>query len=127
MKASPAEGVSWLQKAVDSSQLEVAEDEDLIKHGQSPDYMERRTHKAQFALSVYELGVSYMNGWGVGVDKPLALRCFEVAGNWGDPDALAEAGYCYLEGIGCKKDMKRSASFYRQAEAKGVTVAGNSW
>lgn len=58
-------------------------------------------HRAQFALfalGAYELGVSYMNGWGVEKDKPLALRCFEVAGSWGDADALAEAGFCYAEG-----------------------------
>jgi TPR repeat protein len=127
MKVNAEEGVAWLQKAVDSSQLEVAEDEDLIKSGQTLNLAERKSHKAQFALSVYELGVSYMNGWGVEQDRPLALRCFEIAGNWGDPDALAEAGYCYLEGVGCKKDTKRSASLYRRAEAKGITVAGNSW
>jgi Sel1 repeat len=127
MKVNAEEGVAWLQKAVDSSQLEVAEDEDLIKSGQTLNLAERKSHKAQFALSVYELGVSYMNGWGVEQDKSLAVRCFEIAGNWGDPDALAEAGYCYLEGIGCKKDTKRSASLYRRAEAKGITVAGNSW
>jgi hypothetical protein len=127
MKPNAAEGVSWLQKAVDSAQLEVAEDEDLVRHGQGVDIGERKTHKAQFALSVYELGVSYMKGWGVVQDKALGLRCFEIAGNWGDGDALAEAGYCYLEGIGCRKDLKKSAKFYRIAEAKGVQVAGNSW
>jgi TPR repeat protein len=127
MKPNAAEGVTWLQRAVDSAQLEVAEDEDLVRHGHGVDVGERKTHKAQFALSVYELGVSYMKGWGVGQDRALGLRCFEIAGNWGDGDALAEAGYCYLEGIGCKKDLKKSAKFYRLAELKGVQVAGNSW
>jgi TPR repeat protein len=55
------------------------------------------------------------------------LRCFEIAGQWGDADALAEAGFCYAEGIGCKKDMKKAAKFYRQAEAKGISMVGNSW
>jgi hypothetical protein len=127
IKPNAAEGVAWLQKAVDSAQLEVAEDEDLIKHGHSLDSTERKTHKAQFALSVYELGVSYMKGWGVTQDKSLGLRCFEIAGNWGDADALTEAGHCYMEGIGCKKDLKKSAKFYRQAELRGAQVAGNSW
>jgi Sel1 repeat len=127
MKPNAAEGVSWLQKAVDSAQLECADDEDLTNRGQQTDIVERKTHKAQFALSVYELGVSYMNGWGVQQDRSLALRCFEIAGNWGDADALAEAGNCYAEGIGCKRDLKKSARFYRLAEAKGVSMAGNSW
>lgn len=136
MKCNEAEGVAWLQKAVDSAQLEVAEDEDLIARASAtatsstngvPDDVERKTHKAQFALSVYELGVSYMNGWGVAQDRALGLRCFEVAGNWGDADALAEAGFCYAEGLGCKKDLRKAARFYRAAERKGMSMAGNSW
>jgi TPR repeat protein len=46
---------------------------------------------------------------------------------WGDVDALAEAGFCYAQGIGCKKDLKKSAKFYREAEAKGMSMVGNSW
>lgn len=46
---------------------------------------------------------------------------------WGDADALAEAGFCYAQGIGCKKDLKKSAALYRQAEAKGISMVGNSW
>lgn len=127
MRPNQAEGVQWLRRAVDSAQLEVADDEDLTKKGKPGDILEQKTHKAQFALSIYELGVSYMNGWGIQQDKALALRCFEIAGNWGDPDALAEAGFCYTEGIGCKKDLKKAAKFYRLAEAKGMSMAGNSW
>jgi TPR repeat protein len=44
---------------------------------------------------------------------------------WGDADALAEAGFCYAQGVGCKKDLKKSAKFYRQAEAKGISMIGN--
>jgi TPR repeat protein len=127
MRPNPAEAVSWLQKAVDSAQLEVAEDEATASQGKALDAIDRAKHRAQFALGVYELGMSYMKGWGVQQDKPLALRCFEVAGSWGDADALSEAGFCYTEGIGCKKDMKKAAKFYRMAEAKGMSMAGNSW
>ncbi|KAF2146687.1 uncharacterized protein K452DRAFT_282868 [Aplosporella prunicola CBS 121167] len=128
MRPNQAEGVQWLRKAVDSAQLEVADDEDLVTKGKAgPDVTQRKTHKAQFALSVYELGVSYMNGWGIQQDRSLALRCFEIAGNWGDGDALAEAGFCWAQGVGCKKDLKKAAKFYRSAEAKGISMAGNSW
>ncbi|KAF4636362.1 hypothetical protein G7Y89_g1740 [Cudoniella acicularis] len=115
------EGVAWLRKAADSASLEIADDEDLIKDGKTVDVLERKTRKAQFALSIYELGVSHMNGWGIEQDKVLALRCFEIAGSWGDADALAEAGFCYAQGIGCKKNLKKSAKLYRQAESKGIT------
>lgn len=127
MRENKAEAVNWLRRAVDSGQLEVADDEDQTKHGQPADLMKRKQHRAQYAVAIYELGKCYMNGWGAAPDKPLALRCYEIAGNWGDADALVEAGYCYAEGVGCKKDMKKAAKFYRAAEAKGVSMVGNSW
>ncbi|CAM1506662.1 Fc.00g063030.m01.CDS01 [Cosmosporella sp. VM-42] len=127
MRANEKEGVAWLRKAAEYASVEIADDEDQIKEGKHVDVVERRTRKAQFALSIYELGVSHMNGWGIEQDKSLALRCFEIAGTWGDVDALAEAGFCYAQGIGCKKNLKKSAKFYRMAEAKGMSMVGNSW
>ena len=127
MRANQREGVQWLRKAADYAQIEIADDEDQLKDGKHVDAIERRTRKAQFALSIYELGVSHMNGWGIEQDKALALRCFEIAGTWGDVDALAEAGFCYAQGIGAKKNLKKSAKFYRMAEAKGMSMVGNSW
>lgn len=127
MRENKAEAVQWLRRAVDSGQLEVADDEDMSKHGQAPDYLKRKQHRAQYAVAIYELGKCYMNGWGASPDKALALRCYEIAGNWGDADALVEAGYCYAEGVGCKKDMKKAARLYKAAEAKGVSMVGNSW
>jgi TPR repeat protein len=105
----------------------MADDEGQGKEGKAADIAERKTRKAQFALSIYELGVSHMNGWGIEQDKILALRCFEIAASWGDVDALAEAGFCYAQGIGCKKDLKKAAKYYREAEAKGMSMVGNSW
>ncbi|RFU25343.1 hypothetical protein B7463_g10997, partial [Scytalidium lignicola] len=127
MRPNQREGVQWLRKAADCASLEIADDEGLLKDGRPVDIAERRTRQAQFALSIYELGVSHMNGWGIEQDKVLALRCFEIAGAWGDGDALAEAGFCYAQGIGCKKDLKKSAKFYRMAESKGISMVGNSW
>lgn len=80
MRPNQREGVQWLRKAADYAILEVADDEDLSKGGKPVDIMEQKTRKAQFALSIYELGVSHMNGWGIEQDKVLALRCFEIAG-----------------------------------------------
>lgn len=127
MRANQREGVQWLRKAVDSAVLEVADDEDPTSSNRAEDFLERKARRAQFALSIYELGVSHLNGWGIEQDKALALRCFEIAGNWGDADALAEAGYCYAEGIGSKKDLKKAAKFYRLAENNGMNMVGNSW
>lgn len=80
MRRNEAEGVKWLRKAADFASLEVADDEGGIKEGKAVDKLEKKTRKAQFALSIYELGVSHMNGWGIEQDKALALRCFEIAG-----------------------------------------------
>lgn len=80
MRPNQQEGVQWLRKAAESASVEIADDEDHIKEGKSVDHLERKTRKAQFALSIYELGVSHMNGWGIEQDKALALRCFEIAG-----------------------------------------------
>jgi TPR repeat protein len=145
MRANQREGYQWLRKAAEFGNLETAVDEDQVKDGKFVDATERRARKAQLALSIYEMGVSHMNGWGIDQDKALALRCFEIAGGefpsrpvrqgksfntmaeWGDIDALAEAGFCYAQGVGCKKDLKKSAKFYRMAEAKGMSMVGNSW
>ena len=81
MRPNQKEGVAWLRKAADSAGLEVADDEQLEKGGVAVDFLEKKSRKAQFALSIYELGVSHMNGWGIEQDKVLALRCFEIAGS----------------------------------------------
>ncbi|KAL8774740.1 MAG: hypothetical protein Q9209_000679 [Squamulea sp. 1 TL-2023] len=127
MRPNPSEGVQWLRRAADCASLEIADDEDGMKEGKVMDIAQQKTRRAQFALSIYELGVSHMNGWGIEQDKALALRCFEIAGNWGDADAMAEAGFCYVQGAGCKKDLMKAAKWYRMAEAKGMSMVGNSW
>ena len=126
MRPNPQEGVQWLRKAADCAQVEIAVDED-IEGKPGGDVADSKTKRAQFALSIYELGVSHMNGWGIEQDKALALRCFEIAANWGDADAMAEAGFCYAQGQGCRKDLKKAAKYYRMAEAKGMSMVGNSW
>lgn len=125
MRPNQTEGVRWLRKAVDSVGLELMGDSNSPVPARFREM--QKAYRAQFALSIYELGVSHLNGWGIEQDKSLALRCFEIAGQWGDADALSEAGYCYAQGIGCKKDLKKAAKFYRQAGAKGVNMVGNSW
>ncbi|PYI00894.1 cell cycle inhibitor Nif1 [Aspergillus sclerotiicarbonarius CBS 121057] len=125
MRPNQREGVQWLRKAVDSVGIELMDDSNPTIPVRAREL--QKAYRTQFALSIYELGVSHLNGWGIEQDKSLALRCFEIAGQWGDGDALAEAGFCYAEGIGCKKDLKKAAKFYRQAEAKGISMVGNSW
>lgn len=81
MRPNQEEGVRWLRLAADSAGTEIAEDENKAKQGQTVDKPEQKKRKAQLALSIYELGASYMNGWGIEQDKALALRCYEIAGS----------------------------------------------
>ncbi|KAK3067921.1 hypothetical protein LTR53_014905 [Teratosphaeriaceae sp. CCFEE 6253] len=138
MRVNPAEGVVWLRKAVDSAGgLDV---DAALHHASSsprtpnpnPDPVaeaaERRARTAEVARAVYELGIASMNGWGgCARDKGLAVRCYEVAGGWGDADALAEAGFCYTQGVGVRKDVRRGAMLYRRAAVLGMGMGGNSW
>ncbi|KAI5809330.1 hypothetical protein BZA77DRAFT_231599, partial [Pyronema omphalodes] len=124
MRPNQKEGVMWLKKV---TQLASSDEASVLKNPAAGNPGEVKQHRARFALSIYELGVSHLNGWGTEMDKGLALNCFEIAGKWGDPDALSEAGFCYANGVGTKKDMKKAAKFYRMAEEKGVNMVGNSW
>lgn len=126
MRANPKEGVSWLRKAMEHADISL-DDPTSSTAIAGKDIQEQKTRRAHFALSVYELGVSHMNGWGTEQDKALALQCFEKAADWGDADAMTEAGFCYAQGVGCKKDLKKAAGYYRAAEKKGVSMIGNSW
>lgn len=136
MRSNQEEGVSWLRRAIsETGGLELIDVEDALHTAsqRSPkadpvqEMAERKRRKGQFALAIYELGISYMNGWGCARDKALAVRCYEVAGSWGDADALAEAGFCYTQGVGVKKNLKKAAGLYRRAAEGGMSMAGNSW
>jgi len=127
IKPTLSESQMWLTSAVNHPQMQLSDDEDTSRNIQQQNSTGRKDLKAQFAINVYELGMTYSNGWGVAKDASLALRCFEIAGSWGDGDAHAEAARCWLEGIGCRKDVQKAAKLYRLAELKGVAVPGNSW
>lgn len=81
MRPNQKEGVQWLRRAAECASIEIAEDEGHAQEGKPVNVLNSKTNKAQFALSIYELGVSHMNGWGIEQDKALALRCFEIAGS----------------------------------------------
>jgi len=88
---------------------------------------ELKAIRSEMKLSVYELGKCFCYGWGVKMDKPMALECFELAARLGDADAQAEAGALLAAGKGCKKDLKKAAMYYRMAEAQGYDTVGLSW
>jgi len=78
MRPNQREGVEWLKKVTQLASSEVADDEKGVVN---VPFIEKQGRRAQFALSIYELGVSHLNGWGTEMDKGLALNCFEIAGS----------------------------------------------
>ena len=92
---NPEKAVEWLHAAAECAS--VAVDENGVRsHAGSKDLAYKTEDGKQggavLALAIYELGQSYMNGWGVEKDKYLALRCFEMSANLGDTD-----GQWYLQ------------------------------
>ncbi|CAD0114716.1 unnamed protein product [Aureobasidium uvarum] len=67
--------------------------------------------KGELVLAIFELANCFRYGWGIKVDKVAARNYYEVAANLGDPDALEEAAWCYMEGFGGPKDKVRKIVF----------------
>lgn len=121
VKADPARGFRWLQRAAESV---VGDLDGIVQRGTlSLEEHEQATSAArhELVLSIYELGMCFRQGWGVKKDRKVALMYFELAASLGDADAQQELAFCYLKGKGCKTDKMKAAQFFRMAEAQGVT------
>lgn len=60
--------------------------------------------KGELVLAIFELANCFRHGWGVAKDPVAARQYYETAANLGDTDAMNEVAWCYLEGVGGKKD-----------------------
>ena len=85
--ANQEKAVEWLHAAAENASAE-ADVNGLPRQGGGISIMtpEGKKGGATLALAIYELGQSYMHGWGVAKDKHLALRCYEISANFGDTD-----------------------------------------
>lgn len=119
-RKDPVKGFSWIQRAA-------ARAGELMSTTTPKTDSELKAIKSELKLSVYELGKCWCYGWGVKMDKHMALEYFELAAKLGDADAQAEAGALYAAGKGCKKDLKKAAMYYRMAEEGGYDTVGLSW
>ncbi|KAK9369947.1 hypothetical protein V1509DRAFT_618037 [Lipomyces kononenkoae] len=87
-----------------------------------------KERKAQLGLAMYELGMSYLNSWGVEKNECMAMTCFDLGSRLGDPDAMYElAGLWCRNGPGRKRDLHKASALYREAAVRGVSTVGNSW
>ncbi|SPO31263.1 uncharacterized protein UTRI_05927_B [Ustilago trichophora] len=119
-RKDPVKGFTWIQKAA-------ARAGEMMSTTSPKTDSELKAIKSELKLSVYELGKCFCYGWGVKMDKQMALEYFELAAKLGDADAQAEAGALYAAGKGCKKDLKKAAMYYRMAEEGGYDTVGLSW
>lgn len=148
IRQNPSEAVKWFRKAIgptiDASPLQTLLEGDVSTNLQKElinnitvevDTSNSKTgqangkiKKAQIALALYELGMCYLNAWGIEKNEDLALRCFELAGGMGDVDALCEAASLWMHnGPRRKKNLQRAAKLYRTAGEHGASMVSNSW
>ncbi|KAJ9271975.1 hypothetical protein DTO212C5_2056 [Paecilomyces variotii] len=97
----PAKAVTYLSAAAsNSASIEAHALEAGMKRGGAA--------KGELVLAIFELANCFRNGWGVAKDPVAARQYYETAANLGDTDAMNEAAWCYLEGVGGKKDKVQS-------------------
>lgn len=121
-RKDPRKGFEWIQRAA-AKAGEMMQSTNSVRKSEA----ELKAIRSELKLSVYELGKCYCYGWGIKMDKRVALDYFELAAKLGDADAQAEAGALYAAGKGCKKDLKKAAKYYRMAAAQGYDLIGLSW
>ncbi|GJJ72677.1 uncharacterized protein EMPS_05035 [Entomortierella parvispora] len=85
------------------------------------------TARKELVLALYELGMSFLKGWGVARDRVIAFNYFKLAADLGDPDSQNEVAQCFLDGTGTEKNNFEAARYFRLASAQGASQLGNSW
>ncbi|KAI8924432.1 hypothetical protein BC831DRAFT_498482 [Entophlyctis helioformis] len=71
---------------------------------------------SELMLAIYELAMSFKQGWGLPKNKVTAVYYLNMAAELGDPDAQIELAECYLRGDGIKANKKMAAHWFRKAE-----------
>ncbi|TPX62931.1 hypothetical protein PhCBS80983_g00200 [Powellomyces hirtus] len=82
---------------------------------------------AELTLAIYELAMSFKQGWGVPKSKTTSTYYMTIAAQLGDVDAQQELGECYLRGDGVKRDKKMAAKWFREAERQGAHMVSMQW
>ncbi len=135
----------WFEKAAEEENEEAIkklEEMDSIAEKSSPEamfqlgrvyevaYNEKKAvewyHKAAELGHVeaqYNLGRSYLHGWGVEENEVEAIKWLSKAVEQGFAEAQSELGYCYYYGKGVEKDYKQARYWYRKAAQQGDELA----
>ncbi|MGX2968482.1 tetratricopeptide repeat protein [Ursidibacter sp. B-7004-1] len=78
-----------------------------------------------YETAQYNLGIMYLNGWGVALDYQQAVYWYQQAAQQGDADAQNNLGFMYYQGQGVKEDAKKARSLWQQACKQGFKKACN--
>ncbi len=85
---------------------------------------------AQHELSqaIYELAISFKEGWGIPPSPESALYYMTIAGRLGDRDAQQELGEWYMRGYAVeRRDKREAAHWYRLAAKQGAHMVCMDW
>ncbi len=78
------------------------------------------------AIAEYKLGLAYLKGRGVDIDKACAFEYFKKGAQDGYESASFILGECYFYGIGCEQNLSLAFDCYRRAAESGDGFAHNA-
>ncbi|TPX58567.1 hypothetical protein SpCBS45565_g07964 [Spizellomyces sp. 'palustris'] len=116
------EAVRLLQKAAETAVMDLN-----MGIGTSMKGTLKKIATTELTLAIYELAMSFKQGWGVQKSKTTATYYMTIAAQLGDVDAQQELGECYLRGEGVKRDKKMAAKWFREAEKQGAHMVSMQW
>ncbi|KAF9967954.1 hypothetical protein BGZ70_007492 [Mortierella alpina] len=130
---NPKEAIFYLQRAAEYAMGELKE----LSPASSTNIQAIQRHtsrnnqngaaRKELVMALYELGMSFLKGWGVEKNKVVAFHYFKLGADLGDPDSQNETAQCFMDGIGTDKNAFEAARYYRLASAQGASQLGNSW
>lgn len=77
-------------------------------------------------VDICNTGYRYLVGIGVEKDYAKAFECFQMAADYGIPEAITNLGYCYERGINVDVDYTRAVELYEKAASLGDSSGMNN-
>ncbi len=156
IRKNEAQAIKWFEKAADIDIDKLEEEENDTKKSKKnkenkekkgkfnsidPLYLEKKnlipnkSPNPQLSTALYEIGMSFCNPRTNAESKEekvknerMAIKCLEMAASMGDGDAMQQAGVIWMtKSYKRKKNMMRSAAWFRLSDKKGISMVGNSW
>ncbi|KAI8825605.1 uncharacterized protein EV422DRAFT_513494 [Fimicolochytrium jonesii] len=123
------EAVQLLQKAAETAvmDLNMGVGSGRSNKGSQSASALKKVATTELTLAIYELAMSFKQGWGVPKSKTTSVYYLAIAAQLGDVDAQQELGECYLRGDGVKRDKKVAAKWFREAEKQGAKMVSMQW